>query len=346
MKKIISNKGFTLIELLVVVSIVGLLSSIVMASVVDARMKARDTTRVEQLHQMDLAIGLYKSDHEGKVPLLGEINGGDGTGCSAANQINRLNCVARSSGGDAWEAFRTAMAPYISTLPNSLNGIDYIYLPPASMGSGASDDDYQVSADSEYDPNIDLGYSSEGYIIPIPEPEPVAPTATVSYDKTTQTSGSVVATIVPSESVTVTNPGGSESHTFTSNGSFTFNFVNDEGTTGSTTATVSNILSWSPDLGPATWAIANQTCISYGGGNSGWHLPSREELGLGQNSALEEQFGNGINFDNNFQEQVSYWTSFPYNSTYYWVYRGSSTGRASTGLSSRASNNVTFKCVR
>jgi hypothetical protein len=63
-----------------------------------------------------------------------------------------------------------------------------------------------------------------------------APTATVSYDVTTPTKGSVVATLHPSEPVT-----GDTTHTFTNNGSFTFNFTDTAGNTGSTTATVSNI---------------------------------------------------------------------------------------------------------
>jgi prepilin-type N-terminal cleavage/methylation domain-containing protein len=167
-----NNKGFTLIELLVVVSIIGLLSSIVMASVVDAKMRARDTTRIEQLHQMDLAISLYKADHNGTVPILGSITGPGGPGCSATNQSNKTVCVAKSSGGSAWDSFKNEMFPYIKTLPDSLNGVDYIYLPPASMGLDATDEDYQVSSDSEYDPDTDLGYSSEGYIVELPEPDP------------------------------------------------------------------------------------------------------------------------------------------------------------------------------
>ncbi|MBB6732423.1 OmpL47-type beta-barrel domain-containing protein [Cohnella zeiphila] len=68
-----------------------------------------------------------------------------------------------------------------------------------------------------------------------------APTAEVGYSAVTPTSGSVVATITPSENVTVTNNGGSDSYTFQSNGSFTFEFVDQAGNPGTATATVSNI---------------------------------------------------------------------------------------------------------
>lgn len=69
-----------------------------------------------------------------------------------------------------------------------------------------------------------------------------APTATVSYSTTQPTSGDVIATITPSEPVTVTNTeNGSLSYAFTENGSFTFEFEDEAGNKGSITATVSNI---------------------------------------------------------------------------------------------------------
>ena len=68
-----------------------------------------------------------------------------------------------------------------------------------------------------------------------------APTATVAYDITSPTNGSVTATITPNKSVTVTNNGGLLTYTFTSNGSFTFQFIDSVGNTGSVTATVNNI---------------------------------------------------------------------------------------------------------
>lgn len=75
------------------------------------------------------------------------------------------------------------------------------------------------------------------------------PTATISYDITTSTSGPVIATITPSESVTVTNNSGSLSHTFTTNGTFTFEFIDTAGNTGTATTTVSNINTTSKTYG-------------------------------------------------------------------------------------------------
>lgn len=69
----------------------------------------------------------------------------------------------------------------------------------------------------------------------------VAPTATVRYSTTAPTNGDVVATLVPSEDIRVKNNGGSLSHTFTENGSFTFEFEDLAGNQGTATATVANI---------------------------------------------------------------------------------------------------------
>lgn len=68
-----------------------------------------------------------------------------------------------------------------------------------------------------------------------------APTATVAYNP--QADGSVIATISPSEPVTITNNGGSDSYSFLFNGSFVFEYVDAAGHTGTTTAAVNNIAS-------------------------------------------------------------------------------------------------------
>ncbi len=70
------NHGFTLIELLVVVAIIGMLSSIITASLNSARAKARDARRVSDLKQLNMAIMLYYDDNNNQWPCTG-ITGND-----------------------------------------------------------------------------------------------------------------------------------------------------------------------------------------------------------------------------------------------------------------------------
>jgi len=51
--------GFTLIELLVVIAIIGILASVVLASLNTARRKSRDARRVADIKQIQLALELY-----------------------------------------------------------------------------------------------------------------------------------------------------------------------------------------------------------------------------------------------------------------------------------------------
>lgn len=63
-----SSRGFTLIELLVVVAIIGILSSIVLASLNSARKKGRDARRISDIKQLQLALELYY-DSTGGYPV-------------------------------------------------------------------------------------------------------------------------------------------------------------------------------------------------------------------------------------------------------------------------------------
>jgi hypothetical protein len=76
----------------------------------------------------------------------------------------------------------------------------------------------------------------------------IPPTATVSYSIEGPTNGDVIASISPSEEVTITNNGGLKSYTFSQNGSFTFEFVDAAGNKGSVTAVVSSIDKIAPTL--------------------------------------------------------------------------------------------------
>lgn len=53
------HRGFTLIELLVVIAIIGILASIILASLNSARQKGRDARRIADLKSIQLALELY-----------------------------------------------------------------------------------------------------------------------------------------------------------------------------------------------------------------------------------------------------------------------------------------------
>ena len=64
------TKGFTLIELLVVISIIGLLSSIILASLATARAKARDAVRISDIRTIRTALELFRNDYGYYPPIL------------------------------------------------------------------------------------------------------------------------------------------------------------------------------------------------------------------------------------------------------------------------------------
>ncbi len=155
------QQGFALIELLVVLSIIGVLSGMVLVSVSEAKEKARDSKRVQEIAQIDNAIQLYKSDHDGNVPLLAS----SGQNCSYTHELGPGEegyCVAVSGeitgdGYNAWQAFKEEIAPYMNNaIPEDPcdvlscgDGLGYIYIAPAAVPSATNDDDYQIYANLE-----------------------------------------------------------------------------------------------------------------------------------------------------------------------------------------------------
>lgn len=89
------KRGFTLIELLVVIAIIGILSSVVLSALNQARVKSRDARRESDLHQIQVALQLYYNDN-GRYPYVG----------AAA-----FSCTSN------WDLVRTALAPYMSEVP-------------------------------------------------------------------------------------------------------------------------------------------------------------------------------------------------------------------------------------
>lgn len=102
------NKGFTLIELLVVISIISLLSTVVLASLGNARAKARDAQRKLIVKQLQTALELYRNDKGGLYPLSGAAVGGP---CNAM-----LNVWNTSMEPACWGLLAQELQPYLPTL--------------------------------------------------------------------------------------------------------------------------------------------------------------------------------------------------------------------------------------
>ncbi len=83
-----NKRGFTLVELIVVIGIISLLSSIVLASLGNARAKARDARRLVDMHNIRTALELYKSKYgvyPGEDTVAGSTCGGYDAGYKDAS---------------------------------------------------------------------------------------------------------------------------------------------------------------------------------------------------------------------------------------------------------------------
>ena len=94
--KYTDSRGFTLLELLVVIAIVALLATIAFAALDNARIKARDVTRLSDMRVVRQALELYYDDfskYPGPVSLWGE-----NTACSGWDSSG----VDDNSNGKFW----------------------------------------------------------------------------------------------------------------------------------------------------------------------------------------------------------------------------------------------------
>lgn len=79
-----NKKGFTLIELLVVIAIIGLLSTMSVLALNQARARARDAKRISDVKQIQTALELYYNE-EGQYPVATLVDPGDAITSTAGN---------------------------------------------------------------------------------------------------------------------------------------------------------------------------------------------------------------------------------------------------------------------
>ena len=133
-----TQKGFTLIELLVVIAIIGMLASIVLASLSAARENGRDARRVSDITQISRALELYWLEHDGYPSE---------TWCDSSLGSQNTACPASEGDWSETSFIHTALVPdYIPDLPiDPINNDTYYYTyEPIAAGS-----DYCLGAQLE-----------------------------------------------------------------------------------------------------------------------------------------------------------------------------------------------------
>ncbi|MEW6610150.1 MAG: prepilin-type N-terminal cleavage/methylation domain-containing protein [Patescibacteria group bacterium] len=112
-----TRKGFTLIELLVVIAIIGLLATLAVVALNNARSKSRDSKRVSDIKQIQTALELYYSDqNKYATNVPNGVLGLTSLQCLGTGGLGTLNSAA--CGG-----------AYMGLIPSnpSPNGLPYTY---------------------------------------------------------------------------------------------------------------------------------------------------------------------------------------------------------------------------
>jgi prepilin-type N-terminal cleavage/methylation domain-containing protein len=122
-----NKKGFTLVELLVVIAIIGVLSTLAVVSLNNAREKSRDAKRVSDIKQVQTALELYFADQNGYPAGAALVLGG-----ASAGTLSSAGLTATGSGTGT---------TYMGQVPSNATpgGADYVF---TQLSSGLS---YQIT---------------------------------------------------------------------------------------------------------------------------------------------------------------------------------------------------------
>ena len=122
-----NQKGFTLIELLVVISIIGILASVVMVSLNNAKEKAKIATAQNMVKQLHGIILINYQESEGTSPSPG--NTAIGTGCAYWGPGTVVGIV--NNNGNRYSDW---LGPFLSEVPKDPWGNCYVMEGPINEG--------------------------------------------------------------------------------------------------------------------------------------------------------------------------------------------------------------------
>ena len=137
-----NKKGFTLIELLVVIAIIGLLSTLAVVALGNARVKARDAKRMSDLKQIQTALELFYTDQNAYPAGTNVVLGPSKTGGTATGNYACLDSTA-----PYWHAANACSNAYMGSVPGDPNDTGVLIYTYNS--SGTSTNNYTVTATLE-----------------------------------------------------------------------------------------------------------------------------------------------------------------------------------------------------
>ena len=119
--RLMAGRGFTLIELLIVIAILGILASIILVRLQNARLKGQEASAKSTARSVLTKLAECKNDE-------GEALAGDPTEGTTAICCTDNTCATAMEGhSETWPAIATATGYNYTYLTGSVNGEDYSF---------------------------------------------------------------------------------------------------------------------------------------------------------------------------------------------------------------------------
>lgn len=115
------QKGFTLIELLVVIAIIGLLSTLAVVALNNARQKSRDAKRISDIKQIQTALELYYNDANGYPQTANLVEAGDALSYGSTTYMGSIPTAPTPADGTCTTGNNTYTYAAVGTTGTSYN---------------------------------------------------------------------------------------------------------------------------------------------------------------------------------------------------------------------------------